>query len=277
MTIQRSASALSLDAQAVRRSVGGTVFAMGLVAIAAQTFIVSDFVTELQPVPAGIAGRTLLAYVNAAAVLVAVAGILANYRVRLFALMLTCVLFIWIALLHAPRVAAHLAIGAAWTPALEILAMAGGALMLTRLSGHDRSLSPQWNARLDGAARLGLICFGITLPAFGALHFIYNEYVANVIPAWIPGHLFWAYFTGVAHIAAGLAIITSLMTGYVRLARLAAALFALMAGTWVVILHLPRALAAMNSRPEWTSMFVAMALCGAGLLALETLSKERKV
>jgi hypothetical protein len=35
----------------------------------------------------------------------------------------------------------------------------------------------------------------------------YRDYVASVIPAWIPAHMFWAYATGVAHLAAGAGIV----------------------------------------------------------------------
>lgn len=253
----------------------GSRAAAGLAAIGVRNFIVSDFVTELQPVPAGIPARTIMACLNGAAVLATTASILANYRVRLAALCLTLLLSIWIILLHAPRLAAHPTNGGAWTSALEILAMASAALMLAALSSHDQALSPKWNDRLDGAAPLGLFCFAVTLPIFGLLHFIYYEYVASVIPEWLPGHTFWAYFTGAAHIAAGIAIVTSLVTGYVRLALLAAALFAVMVGILVVILHAPRVAAHLHTRPEWTSLFVALALCGSGPLMLHSLAKEK--
>ena len=47
------------------------------------------------------------------------------------------------------------------------------------------------------------IVFGLAFVAFGASHFVYHEYVEAVIPVWIPFHKFFAYATGVAHIAAG--------------------------------------------------------------------------
>ena len=55
-----------------------------------------------------------------------------------------------------------------------------------------------------------------------------------MIPAFIPAHLFWAYFTGAGHIAAGVAILTSV------LARLGAILFAAMVSGFVLLLHVPR-------------------------------------
>lgn len=41
-----------VEMEATKRSLGAAVLAIGLAAIAAQNFIASDFVTELQPVPA---------------------------------------------------------------------------------------------------------------------------------------------------------------------------------------------------------------------------------
>lgn len=265
-----------VEVEAAKRSLGAAVFAIGLAAIAVQNFVANDFVTELQPVPAGIAGRTVLAYINGALLLAATASVVLSFRTRLAALLTTLLLVLWIVLLHVPRVIAHPNAGNAWTPALEIFAMAGAALMVTALSPHDGALSREWNLRLDGVGTTGLLCLALTLPGFGVLHFIYWEYVASVIPAWIPGHTFWAYFTGVAHVAAGIAIIISFAPAFRRIAYLAASLWALMTGLWVVLLHVPRALAHMETRPEWTSLFVAIALCGGGLLMRQTLARGGK-
>ena len=37
---------------------------------------------------------------------------------------------------------------------------------------------------------------------FGAQHFMYAAFIATLIPAWIPFHLFWVYFTGAGFIVA---------------------------------------------------------------------------
>ena len=50
---------------------------------------------------------------------------------------------------------------------------------------------------------------------------------------------------------------------------LGAAVFAI----WFAVLHVPRALAHMDARPEWTSLFVAITLCGGGLLIRQTLAR----
>jgi uncharacterized membrane protein YphA (DoxX/SURF4 family) len=73
----------------------------------------------------------------------------------------------------------------------------------------------------------------------GVVHYLYPDAVANFIPKWIPAHLFWAYFTGVAFWAAGLAILSGV------LARLASRLLAMMLSSWVPILHIPLVVAAV--------------------------------
>ena len=95
---------------------------------------------------------------------------------------------------------------------------------------------------------------------FGIAHFQYHDFVASWVPKWIPFPLFWAYFTGAAHCAAGVAILVSVMT------RLAATLAAVMYGSWALIVHIPRILAAPRDAFEWNGLFVASALCAGALL-----------
>jgi uncharacterized membrane protein len=260
------ATVQGLEVTATQRSFGATVFAIGLAAIAVQNFITNDFMPELQPVPASIPGRLLLAYVNGGLLLAATASVVLGFRVRLAALVTTLLLAIWIVLLQVPRVIAHPNAGNAWTPALELLAMAGAALMVVAQASDS-------SAQQRAIETIGHVCFAVTLPAFGVLHFIYWEYVASVIPAWLPGHTFWAYFTGVAHLAAGIAIIIGFAPAFRRLAYLAANLWALMVGLWVVILHTPRVMMHVDTRTEWTSLFVAITLCGGGLLMRQALAR----
>jgi len=42
-----------------------------------------------------------------------------------------------------------------------------------------------------------------------------------------------------------------------------------MFGSWVLILHIPRALAHGRDPNEWTSMLIALAMCGGALLVAE--------
>jgi uncharacterized membrane protein YphA (DoxX/SURF4 family) len=104
------------------------------------------------------------------------------------------------------------------------------------------------------------LCFGVSLPVFGLSHVIYHDFVASWVPRWLPFPQFWAWFTGIAHAAAGLAILANVQ------ARLAAILAAVMYGSWVLIVHIPRVAAAIHDPFEWNGIFVAMSLCASALL-----------
>jgi hypothetical protein len=109
---------------------------------------------------------------------------------------------------------------------------------------------------------------------FGIDHFLALIFIANLLPAWIPGHVFWVAFFGVAFIAAGLGIALNVLS------RSAAAGLGLMFGIWVITLHLPRVLGlygipnAPHNPNEWSSLFIAAALWG-GFWALAGVPSTR--
>ena len=44
---------------------------------------------------------------------------------------------------------------------------------------------------------------------FGGAHFFYMNLTTPLVPSWLPpSQIFWGYATGIAHIAAGFAILT---------------------------------------------------------------------
>ncbi|HMG55788.1 MAG TPA: hypothetical protein VK601_19950 [Kofleriaceae bacterium] len=222
---------------------GRIAFALGIAAIGAQDVLGADFVRGLQPVPGWVPARAALAVMTGAVLVTAGAAIAAGRGVRTAARALTALLGLSLLCLHLPALLGHLDNGSAWTAAFEVVALTGAAAVIAFPAN-------------PAAGRIG---YGITLPVFGVLHFVFREYTASVIPAWIPGHMFWALATGVAHIAGGAALVLD------RRARLAASLLAVMFGTWVVILHAPR-VAAHPAAGEWTSLCVALAMCGGAWL-----------
>ena len=107
------------------------------------------------------------------------------------------------------------------------------------------------------AARL---VFGVCTIGHGVMHFVFFKFTADFIPAWIPGHDFWAAATGVAQIAAGVAILSGI------LGRLAAILTGAMYASWFPLVHIPRVMAHPQSHQEWTSLGIAAALAASALL-----------
>jgi uncharacterized membrane protein len=123
----------------------------------------------------------------------------------------------------------------------------------------------------DRPKTIGRIFVAISLVVFGVQHFIYGGFVATLVPAFMPGRLFWAYFVGVAFFAAAIGIFTRM------LARPAATMLGVMFFLFVVLLHIPRIIGNSSNGNEWTSGFVALAMCGgAWILANAAPLEERE-
>jgi uncharacterized membrane protein YphA (DoxX/SURF4 family) len=86
---------------------------------------------------------------------------------------------------------------------------------------------------IDKAVLFGPVFYAAPLAAFGTEHFTLTQVIASLIPAWIPWHMFWAYFVGVCFIAAALSLVTGIQ------ARLAASLLALNFFLFVVLMDVP--------------------------------------
>jgi uncharacterized membrane protein len=111
-------------------------------------------------------------------------------------------------------------------------------------------------AAMQKSQMLGRIFVAVSLAVFGIQHFMYGGFVAGLVPLWMPGHLFWAYFVGVAFFAAAAGILYKIM------ARPAATLLGAMFFLFLVLLHIPRIIGNSSDGNEWTSGFVALAMCG---------------
>lgn len=86
---------------------------------------------------------------------------------------------------------------------------------------------------LDKLILFGPLFYAAPIAAFGTEHFTVTQVIAGIVPAWIPWHLFWAYFVGACFIAAGLSLVTGIQ------ARLAASLLALTFFLFVVLMDAP--------------------------------------
>lgn len=96
-------------------------------------------------------------------------------------------------------------------------------------------LSGDWQRTrgLDRLTLFGAAFYAAPVAAFGTEHFTLTPVIASIIPAWIPWHVFWAYFVGGCFIAAGLSLVTRIQW------RLAASLLALTFFLFVVLMDVP--------------------------------------
>jgi uncharacterized membrane protein len=95
---------------------------------------------------------------------------------------------------------------------------------------------------------------------FGAIHLLWHDAIAQLVPDFMPFGIAWPWVTGSLQLAAGLASIS------IRLAKIAFPLVAVMFLAWIPIVHLPRLLDD-PSTGEFSFAAMAVALAGCLLLA----------
>ena len=185
------------------------------------------------------------AFSTAIVSIAAAVSIAANIQVRCAAIVLAVTILARALWFYVPKLAANPHDPGPWTSGFELLALCGAALVL---AGAHTSI------------KLGRVLFAVSLVVFGVQHFLYAHFIATLVPSWILGHLFWAYFVGIAFVAAALSIATQIKID------LAATWLGVMFLLWVVVLHLPRVAAALHNGNEWTSLFVALAMSGGAFM-----------
>jgi uncharacterized membrane protein len=116
---------------------------------------------------------------------------------------------------------------------------------------------------------LGRVFVPFALAVFGGEHMASAGFMKDMVPTWIPAHIFWIYFVGLAQFAAALSII------FRKRVELSASLLGFMFLTFVLTMHLPGAIEARNNRVIWTvvarDFFFAL---GAWTLAATTIVRR---
>ncbi|MGH9747096.1 MAG: hypothetical protein ACRD59_13425 [Candidatus Acidiferrales bacterium] len=122
---------------------------------------------------------------------------------------------------------------------------------------------------LDKLILFGPLFYAAPLAAFGTEHFTLAGPIASMVPAWIPWHLFWAYFVGACFIAATLSLVTRIQ------ARLSASLLALVFFLFVVLMDVPAWAQDLRDRIALTLALRELTF-GAGALALAASLSEQQ-
>jgi uncharacterized membrane protein YphA (DoxX/SURF4 family) len=270
---------------------GIRIYGLGAIATGLVGLAWGDFALQWEPVAASFPGRTALAYIFSA--LLVVAGTAVNWRrssAALGAAALVGLYAVVVVLMHGAEIIQQPVAFVAWDGAAEQLALLAGGLAsyacLARASGvggpgamggpgavrePGADVSPSGRAEVAAAAggrgasphdtrvsRVALICMGVCLLMFGLAHFLYLGFTASMVPAWLPGgQKFWAVLTGAAHLAAGVALLSGIK------ARLAANLLTVMFASFSVLVHLPLLIANPHSHLNWVMNAINLALTGA--------------
>jgi hypothetical protein len=243
---------------------GRLVFAVAMLALGAENLACAVLGLSESNV---FAGRTVLSvipwvpahawlgYLTGLILVASALSIIAGIKPRMMSIVLGSMFLFW-TLLRIDT------IFVARTVCFEMLALSGSAFHLAGIVPAEDSFGGPWKPISEGLIKSGRFLFAASSIVFGIDHFLFLRFVAGLIPGWIPFHLFWAAFTGAGFIAAGLNIATGWM------ARWAGFLLGTMFLLWFLLLHMPRVLGlagivgAPHNPNEWSSAFIALAMCG---------------
>lgn len=230
---------------------GRVLFAVSFAVLGALTIGLHGFAEAWQLVPKGIAWHDTLATLSGVILLAGGIALLVPQTAGQASLVLAAFLFLQL-LLKASHVVARPLIEVRWEDLSQNLIYLAGAWTIFSTLPHDSGSLVKFRN-----LRAGQILFALALPAIGLSHMLYLNLTAPLIPSWLPFHVMLAYFTGAAHIAAGIGILVGVLP------RLAATLEAVMVSLFTLIVWIPIVTATPANRFDLSEICVSAAISGA--------------
>jgi uncharacterized membrane protein YphA (DoxX/SURF4 family) len=244
--------------------VGRHVFGAAAIIFGVAGLIWGDFASNWQPVRS-VPYHTALAYLAAVSLLGA--GIAVQWRrTARVALLVLAFWYLIFAGFWAPRVILLPRIAGTWSGFAEQFCLVVAAMMayVTLSDGNE-----PWT---DAALRVGRMLFGLCLISFGVVHFEALKQTADMVPSWLPpNQRFWAAATGVAHLLAGVAIVTGVQA--LLAARLQTAMFL----GFGLLVWLPSFIAKPTAHNVWGGNAMNLAAVGAAWIVVDILGARAVV
>jgi uncharacterized membrane protein len=232
-------------------SLGHVVFALTMIGLGILGLVKGDFAVIWLPFPTGVPGREVFVYLCAFVSLACGIGLLLERAAAVVSRVLLLYLLAWLLLLRVPNILFSPTIDIIWAFS-KIAVMAAAAWVL--------------HVRLGGGKGLPIAraLYGLALFPFGIAHFIYLKQTVVLIPAWLPWPTAWAYATGGAFIAAGIAVLVGVW------ARLAVVLSTWQVAGFTLVVWVPIVLAGSFSAFQWNEFVVSWALTAGGWVVAES-------
>jgi uncharacterized membrane protein len=245
-------------------SVGHVVFALTMIGVGILGLVRGDFVQMWQPVPKALPGREVLAWLCAAISILCGAGLLWRRTAAPAACVLFFYLLVWMLLFKLRFIfLAPLTEGSYQSNGENAVIVAGAWVLYVWLAERrDRRYLGFFSG--GGGLRTARVLYGLAMLAFGLSHFFYLNLTAPLVPAWLPWHTGWAYFTGGAYLAAGVAILTGI------LAKPAAMLSALQMGLFTFLVWPPLMLSGAITAVQWGEFTVSWVLTAAAWVVADS-------
>ena len=245
-------------------SAGHALFAVTLIGIGITGLTTGRFVSIWQSLPHGLPGREAVAYLCAIVSLACGVALLLERAAAAAARTLLVYLLLWLLLVKGYYIAVSPTVEVGYQSAGETAVLAAGAWVLHAWLAGSRDTPHLRFAAGARGLRLARALYALALIAFGLSHFAYVGMTAPLVPGWLPAHVFWAYFTGSAYLAAAVAILTGVC------ARLATALSVLQMGLFTLLVWVPLVTAGHPSAGDWSELGVSWALTAAAWVVADS-------
>lgn len=244
------------------KSAGHAVFAVVMACIGIIGFVNGDFTAIWNGVPKTMPGREILAYACALVCIGCGVGLFLK-RVAVFAAgTLLAWLLLWMLIFKSRYIILAPLTEISYQTNGQNAVYIAGAWVLWAWFAADREWRRLGFTCGDSGIRIARVFFGLALVAFGFSHFAYLDLTAPLVPAWLPWHTGWAYFTGGAYLAAGAAVLSGVY------ARLAASLATLQMGLFLALVWVPRMVTGHITTFQWGESEATCALtAGAWVVA----------
>jgi uncharacterized membrane protein len=245
-------------------SVGHAVFAATMIVLGIIGLIEGDFTAIWQPVFHHVPAAGVLAYLCAFVSLACGIGLFWQRAAAPSARTLFVYLLLWMLVFKVPVIFLAPTVEGSYQYCGEIAVVVAGAWVLYAWFATDWERRWFGFAIVDKSVRMARALYGLALIAFGLSHFAYLNLTAPLVPGWLPAHVFWAYFTGAAYLAAGVAILIGVF------ARLAAALSALQMGMFLLLIWVPMVAAGHISTFNWGETYATWVLTAAAWVVADS-------
>jgi uncharacterized membrane protein len=232
---------------------GRIIFALGFIALGVLQLIAGDFIIGRPPAAAWAAhipGKLAWAYASGCFLIVAGSAIIINKKARLASLLIGAIIILFSFILR------HLTEMSDWVNAYKTLALAGGSFIIAATFFKKNNNSIPGNFVNHDLVFTGCIFLSLFFIICGIAHFKFDEFVKDLIPAYIPFHFFWTYFCGIALLATGVGVLIR------QTRKWASVLSGFMILLWFFLLHIPRAFAAWDDYREWMGVCESFAFAG---------------
>jgi len=213
-------------------SAGHAAFAVTMIALGV-VVLLKGYTPFWTGVPKAMPARQALAIVTGIVSVACGTGLLLERAAAVASRVLLAYLVLWFLAFRLPLVVREPGSSGNWWACGEIAVMMAGAWVLFTWFASDADRRRLRLVTGERGVRIARVLYGLGIIPFGIAHFTFLQRSLAVVPHGLPWPLAWAYATGGAFIAAGLAVVTGV------LGRPAAALSALQMGLFTLIVWVP--------------------------------------